>query len=219
MKVGDSLSKKIQEGITQASWLAVVLSPDSVSSTWVQRELSSALIMELEKDSVFVLPILYKHCNIPLFLKDKVYADFTSSFDAGLDALIATVEPDIDSNILDALLSEDDYSIHLATLKIDEPKRAAYLDLLLQRLYHKEPHERRAALNALYILDKDMLRPHLLSLGRDGSESVALRALFYIGEMGLREALQVVSEKMSDGRPHVRLQAREAHQKIVNRGG
>jgi len=218
MKVGDSLSRKIQDAIAQAAWLAVVLSPDSVSSTWVQRELTAALVRELEEDSVFVLPILYKRCDIPLFLRDKVYADFSSSFETGLESLVATVAPDIDSEILAALLSEDDYKIHLASVKIGKRSRSAYLDLLLQRLYHKDQRERRASMNALYVMDRDLLRPHLVSLGRDESESVALRALFYIGEMGIREALQVVSERMSDGRPHVRLQAREAHEKIVDGG-
>lgn len=219
MKVGDSLSRKIQDGIAQAAWLAVVLSPDSVSSSWVQRELSAALVKELEEDSVFVLPILYRECEIPLFLKDKMYADFTTSFESGLDALAATVAPSIESRVLDALMSEDEYKIHLAGVKIEQSNRPAYLDLLLQRLYHKDQRQRRASMTALYVLDKTMLRPHLLSLVRDGSESVALRAIFYVGEMGVREGLQVLSERMSDGRPHVRLQAREAHQKITGPRG
>jgi TIR domain len=32
MKVGDSLHKKIQDGITASAWLGIVLSPNSVSS-------------------------------------------------------------------------------------------------------------------------------------------------------------------------------------------
>ena len=218
MKVGDSLTKKIQDGIAQAAWLAVVLSPGSVSSPWVQRELSAALVKELEEDSVFVLPILYKNCDVPIFLKDKVYADFTSSFEAGFDALAATVAPAIETHILDALMSEDEYKIHLAGVKIEESNLPSYLDLLLQRLYHRDQRQRRASMTALYVLQKSMLRPHLLSLARDRSESVSLRAIFYIGEMGVREGLQVLSERMSDGRPHVRLQAREAHQKIAGPG-
>lgn len=47
MKVGDSLHKKIQEGITNSAWLGVVLSPNSVSSPWVELELNSALMKEL----------------------------------------------------------------------------------------------------------------------------------------------------------------------------
>lgn len=42
MKVGDSLHKKVQEGITNSAWLGVVLSPNAVSSPWVEKELNSA---------------------------------------------------------------------------------------------------------------------------------------------------------------------------------
>ena len=73
MKVGDSLHKKIQEGISNSVWLGIVLSPNSVSP-WVEKELSAALAQELERRNVFVLPILYRDCQVPVFLKDKVYA-------------------------------------------------------------------------------------------------------------------------------------------------
>lgn len=88
MKVGDSLHQKIDEGITNSAWLGVVLSPNSIHSPWVEKELNSALMKELEQREVFVLPILYKDCPIPLMLKDKVYADFRSSYDEGLSALL-----------------------------------------------------------------------------------------------------------------------------------
>ena|SRR5215208_4944077 len=72
MKVGDSLHKKIQQGITKSAWLAVVLSPDSVTSPWVEKELNAGHVREFEKRDVFILPILYKDCEIPLFVRDKV---------------------------------------------------------------------------------------------------------------------------------------------------
>jgi len=97
MKVGDSLHKKIQEGITNSAWLCVVLSPHSVSSPWVEKELNAALMRELEQKQVFVLPILYKDCEIPLMLKDKVYADFRASYQQGLEAILERVVPKIGS--------------------------------------------------------------------------------------------------------------------------
>src|SRR6266852_9776443 len=74
IKVGDSLNRRIQEGIFNNRWLAVVLSPNSVASPWVERELNAALIEELERRDVFVLPLLHSKCQLPVFLKDKVYA-------------------------------------------------------------------------------------------------------------------------------------------------
>ena len=38
IKVGDSLIERIRSGIDETDYLAVVLSPDSVQSEWVRRE-------------------------------------------------------------------------------------------------------------------------------------------------------------------------------------
>jgi len=88
LKVGDSLTEKISEGISDSSWLAVVLSKNSVSSQWVKKELNAALAIELEKRNVFVLPIMLDDCEIPVFLKDKLYADFRSTYEDGLHSLL-----------------------------------------------------------------------------------------------------------------------------------
>ena len=91
LEVGDSLHAKISEGIEDSSFLAAVLSKNSIKSDWVARELNSGLVIELEKRDVFVLPIVIDDCRIPLFLRDKVYADFRSSYDAGLEAILRRV--------------------------------------------------------------------------------------------------------------------------------
>lgn len=79
IQVGDSLMKKIEEGISKTKYIAVVLSPDSISSNWVAKELNMAINREVESGEVVVLPILYKKCELPGFLDGKVYADFTTS--------------------------------------------------------------------------------------------------------------------------------------------
>jgi len=76
--VGDSILNKIQEGIEKSDYLGVVLSPRSVESIWVKREVEAALSQEIENDNVKVLPILIENCNIPLFLKPKKYADLST---------------------------------------------------------------------------------------------------------------------------------------------
>lgn len=93
MRVGDSLAERIQEGIQESGFLAVVLSPRSVQSGWVRRELNAALAEELQRKGVFVLPILFEDCEIPLFLRDKLYADFRYQYSDGFDAILRTVAP------------------------------------------------------------------------------------------------------------------------------
>ena len=88
LKVGDSLRQKIEHGIQQSSWLLVVLSHNSVNSPWVQQELNAAFALELSRQKVFILPVVIDNCPIPLFLRDKVYADFRTSYDVGLKALL-----------------------------------------------------------------------------------------------------------------------------------
>ena len=88
IKIGDSLTQKIGEGIKDSAYLGVVLSPDSIKSSWVQRELSAALSKELEVRDVFILPILYRTCEIPILLKDKRYANFTDKYNTGLNELL-----------------------------------------------------------------------------------------------------------------------------------
>lgn len=91
MHVGESLIDKIQQAVTDASALLVILSPDSVDSEWCKKELNSGLIRELEERRVVILPILARECKIPLFLREKMYADFRTNFDDGLRTTVEAV--------------------------------------------------------------------------------------------------------------------------------
>lgn len=79
---GDSIVAKIEEGIETSDRLVVFLSPASVDSTWVKKEVATGLIMELAEEkglgSKFVVPVLLKPCKIPYLLRDKLYANFTN---------------------------------------------------------------------------------------------------------------------------------------------
>jgi TIR domain len=93
--VGDSLIQKIGEGIEEMEYLGVVLSPNSVDSKWVQREIEVATNKEINGRKVKVLPILYRKCKMPPFLEGKLYADFTlyESYQSGLQGLLKRLVP------------------------------------------------------------------------------------------------------------------------------
>lgn len=93
IKVGDSLFEKIQGAITEADYLAVVLSKASVESEWCREELRAGLSRQLAEKRVVVLPILMESCEIPVFLRDKKYADFTTDFESGFRALQEALAP------------------------------------------------------------------------------------------------------------------------------
>jgi hypothetical protein len=91
LRVGDSLTQRIQDGIAESSWLAVVLSKTSIHSEWVKKELAAAQALELHQRSVFVLPLVIEDCEIPIFLLDKLYADFRISYEHGFESLVRRV--------------------------------------------------------------------------------------------------------------------------------
>jgi hypothetical protein len=91
LNVGDSIVSRVQEAIQESDALLVVLSKASVASEWCKKELNAGLIRELEEKRVLVLPVLLEDCEIPIFLREKMYADFRKKFSLGIKALIEAV--------------------------------------------------------------------------------------------------------------------------------
>jgi hypothetical protein len=75
--IGDSLIAKIEEGMKLSRYIAVVLSKKSIGAPWVKKELDVAMNREIASGEVVVLPLLYEECELPEFLKGKLYADFS----------------------------------------------------------------------------------------------------------------------------------------------
>lgn len=90
IKVGDSITWKIEEGIGENEFFGIVLSPEALDSEWVKNELSAAWVKQTNGRKVVVLPILYRDCSIPSFLADRKYADFREDYQVGFEEL-ATV--------------------------------------------------------------------------------------------------------------------------------
>jgi hypothetical protein len=91
LNVGDSILNRVQEAIQSSSALLIVLSKASVASEWCKKELNAGLMRELDEKKVIVLPVLVEDCEIPAFLREKLYADFRKDFKGGLKALVETV--------------------------------------------------------------------------------------------------------------------------------
>jgi hypothetical protein len=215
MKVGDSLHRKIQDGIKNSALLGVVLSPHSVSSPWVEKELNSALMKELEQKEVVVLPILYRDCDVPLFLRDKLYADFRSSYEEGLRALLERVTPRIRSDLLDGLLSGSSSTITISYAQTPAEHRKSYVNELAKKLDSSSVRDRSAALTALFTIRDAALPTHLIRMAADSSDTVRRLAVFYLGELRAKYAVKVLSERLSDKSSEVRAEARIAFRKVT----
>ncbi|MFM0158530.1 toll/interleukin-1 receptor domain-containing protein [Paraburkholderia sediminicola] len=91
LSLGDSLIDKVQNAVQGAGALLVVLSKASVESEWCKKELTAGLFRELDEKRVVVMPVLLEDCAVPMFLRDKFYADFRTDFDAGLRTVLEGV--------------------------------------------------------------------------------------------------------------------------------
>ena len=78
LKIGDSLIEKIRDGIDNVNYVAVILSPNSIESRWVQKEIDVAMTLEINGKEIKVLPLMLELCELPGFLLGKFYGDFTN---------------------------------------------------------------------------------------------------------------------------------------------
>ena len=80
--IGDSLIVKITEAIDRVDFLVAFVSPESVKSSWCQKEIAQAADGELGFNGVVVMPCLLDDAEIPPLLKGKLYLDLSKKSDA-----------------------------------------------------------------------------------------------------------------------------------------
>lgn len=88
---GDSISEKLEKAISSSDYFGLILSSNSIASGWVQREYRAALQLQTESGLPKILPILIEDVEVPTFLKDIKYADFSKDFDLGMEGLIRAI--------------------------------------------------------------------------------------------------------------------------------
>ena len=91
--VGQVIDKAISEGI-QKSWAFLILvTPASIASRWVERELDEAAHEETLGKKI-VLPVIakIKSEDVPPRLRRKFYVDLTSDFEKGYTRLLRSIK-------------------------------------------------------------------------------------------------------------------------------
>lgn len=103
IKIGDSLIEKISDGLSEVDYLAVILSPNSVKSRWVQEEINIAMYRQISNKTIKILPILYQQCERPIFLEGRKYCDFLDAdkYQESLQELIKDIGVVFNKTILD----------------------------------------------------------------------------------------------------------------------
>jgi hypothetical protein len=75
IRPGDSIVQKIfEEGLRECKLFIVLLSPNSVRSSWVRHELDSAIVQRLS-GATRVVPVVVEPCDIPVALRTLLRLD------------------------------------------------------------------------------------------------------------------------------------------------
>lgn len=110
LSLGDSLTQKIESALTGAGAILVIVSKNSIASDWFKRELSAGLVRELEEKKTLVMPCVIDDCDVPLFLRDKLYADFRRDPDGAfqlVDRSLARISNPLQDRIEDLKFHTD----------------------------------------------------------------------------------------------------------------
>ena len=92
METGDSLYERIFRGIDNSTFLVLCLSPNSIRSKWVRKELNAALAKEDKLNRHVIMPIRLADCEVPLSIADRIYADFSHEYLKGVEILQAALK-------------------------------------------------------------------------------------------------------------------------------
>ena len=90
--VGHNIVDEVFGAIKQSFFMVGMLSKASIQSRWVDEELTAAKTREIEGEQVVILPARIESCEIPPALSAKRYADFTDSWDYGVEEIIRAIE-------------------------------------------------------------------------------------------------------------------------------
>lgn len=95
IRVGDSIPEKLAQGLAGSDFFLIAMSEHSAGSAWVQKELNNALVNEVQRRKVHILPLRLDDTPMPPIITDKKYADFSKSYKAGLDDLLAALKGNV----------------------------------------------------------------------------------------------------------------------------
>jgi hypothetical protein len=88
IKVGESITEKIEAALKETKYFILVLSKKSVASIWVKREWESIFLREINQKKIILIPVLLEACEIPSLLANKKYANFSIDYNKGLTELL-----------------------------------------------------------------------------------------------------------------------------------
>ena len=91
ISVGESIIRKLEQGISNCEYMMVFLSKNAENSEWVRTEWEAKFSEQIKKQNVSILPALIENCTIPAILTRIKYADFRDSYNEGLSQILSAI--------------------------------------------------------------------------------------------------------------------------------
>jgi hypothetical protein len=127
---GDSIVRRIRDGVESSDILLMLLSPSSVNSHWIHNELSWGLTRELKDRAITLIPAMVEECDIPAPLADWSILDLSEDLNVTVERFASQIGlvPELDFAKLDAqafermaadLLRELGFTVDAASIRGD----------------------------------------------------------------------------------------------------
>jgi len=92
VRPGESIPKRIEQGIEQCDVYIPVLSPHALKSSWADWEIDMAIMMNREQGRPHIIPVIAEKCEVPRRLRHILYVDFVGRYDDALKELLKGLE-------------------------------------------------------------------------------------------------------------------------------
>ncbi len=110
VEIGDSIIGKMEEGLSNASYLILCMSGKKVEAKWFTIEWQSALARQLGAQAIKILPVKISADGLimPAILNDIKYADLSADWQKGMQQLLRVIKDTVKRNVLIAHAPEDE---------------------------------------------------------------------------------------------------------------
>lgn len=90
--IGDSIVKRMEEGLEGSAYLILCYSDAGVMAPWISREWMSALARQMEGQDIRILPVMLTGNLVPAILSDIRTADLRNDRNKGLALLLRSIK-------------------------------------------------------------------------------------------------------------------------------